>query len=119
MLTPHPDIPAVMPAMEIDLTAVYEAIVIGDDLIAMVMHLSDERDRWEQLAIDNGRAGYLSGYVDGYRDRMITDDREFAATPRMPLIDGTPLDQVAAKRWELRGEARTRETFGQPHPQDR
>lgn len=119
MLTSQSDLPAVMPATEIDLSAVFEAAVTGDDLIAIVVAISDERDQWERIAIDFGRVGYIDGYAEGYRARMAEENQEFAATPRTPVIDGTTLAELAAKRWELRGEQRTRETFGQPHPQDR
>ena len=34
--------------------------------LAGVLALSDERDRWERLALDWARSAYLSGYHDGH-----------------------------------------------------
>lgn len=82
------------------------------------LELSDERDQWQQLLITAERAAYSAGYADGRADERREADRAWAARPPQIVHDGVTLAAVEARRWELRGEQRTRETFGQPHPAD-
>lgn len=83
-----------------------------------LLGLSDERDRQQQRLLEAERAAYSQGYADGRAAGRTEADRAWAARPRQRTRDGEPLADVEARRWELRGELRTRETFGQPHPAD-
>lgn len=83
-----------------------------------LLKLSDERDQWERWLLDAARAAYEAGYADGRADERAEADRAWASRPRQRVRDGDALADVEARRWELRGERRTRETFGRPHPAD-
>src|SRR5712664_2396009 len=82
-----------------------------------LLDLSDERDRQLQLRLDAWRSGwracetahaddYDQGYADGLAGRKRRQHDAVAAL------------QLYRRRWELRGEARTRQTFADPHPAD-
>ena len=83
-----------------------------------VLAVSDERDTWQQRLLDAERAAYRSGYADGRADERVAADRAWAARRPFKAPDGPDLAEVEALRWELRGQQRTRQTFGQPHPDD-
>jgi hypothetical protein len=85
---------------------------------AALLALSDERAQWQKYALDLARDAYRDGYRDGRADEARDADRAWAAQPRQRVRDGDALADVEARRWKLRGEQRTRETFGQPHPAD-
>jgi hypothetical protein len=79
--------------------------------------LSDERDRQleyrQQAWRDGWRAcgiahadDYEQGYADGLARRKRREHETVAAL------------QLYLRRWELRGERRTRRTFGDPNPDD-
>ena len=55
---------------------------------------------------DGREVGYDAGYEDGIAERKRAQQDIVAAL------------KVHARRWELRGEPRARETFGKPHPGD-
>jgi hypothetical protein len=85
--------------------------------------LSAERDWWLRRLLAAERAAWLEGYEAGNRDGYLHGTRQLEAEWRaavVPVIDRTVrhLDAMGA-RWTLRGDDRTRETFGQPHPGDR
>lgn len=83
-----------------------------------LLELSAERDVWERRLLDAERAAYLLGYQDGRADERIEADRAWAARPPQAVSHGEDLAALEARRWELRGEPRTRETFGRPHAAD-
>jgi hypothetical protein len=62
-------------------------------------------DAWE--------AGYAAAAADLKRAQH---DKHRAAVQLAAWIDAT--EAIEQARWELRGDPRTRETFGQPHPGD-
>jgi phosphosulfolactate phosphohydrolase-like enzyme len=85
--------------------------------IAALLALSDERDQWERRLLAAERAGwqaagrahadgYHAGYIDGLLRRKHLEH------------DAVEAAKLYARRWTLRGEQRTRETFGEPHPGD-
>lgn len=85
--------------------------------IALLLELSDERDQWERRLLAAERAAwqaaerahaddYHVGYIDGLLRRKHLEH------------DAVEAGKVYARRWELRGEPRTRETFGRPHRDD-
>lgn len=93
---------------------------IGDDLVAIILALSNERDRWERRCIDAERTGYALGYSDAMARRQRADDQLWAALPPRPFPgNDMTIEQLNQLRWALRGQPRTRETFGAPHPADR
>ncbi len=82
--------------------------------IASLLALSDERDLWSRRILDAERRGYQRGRADGY-DAGYTDGILGRKRARHQAVEA--LD-VYLRRWKLRGETRTRSTFGQPHPAD-
>jgi hypothetical protein len=82
--------------------------------------ISAERDQWLRRLLDAERAAYLLGRADGYRDGYERGARLLEATwpTVIARLGGRAGAEVQAARWELRGEQRTRETFGRPHPDD-
>jgi hypothetical protein len=90
------------------------------DLAVIPPELSDLLDWWLRRLLDAERAAYIAGYAAGHHDGYERGTRQMQA--EWPAIV-RPLSrpsraEIEAVRWELRGERRTRETFGQPHPND-
>ena len=83
-----------------------------------LLGVSDERDVQLQRLLDAERAAYMAGYAHGRADEAREADRAWAARPPQPVRVGESLAALEARRWELRGEPRTRETFGRPHLAD-
>lgn len=92
------------------------------DLSALLLVLSDDRDKQLHRLLEAERAAYAAGYADGRSDERIEADQAWAARPAQRTRQGDALADaladVEARRWELRGEQRTRDTFGRPHPAD-
>ena len=82
---------------------------------------SDERDlymrRIGQAHAEGWRAGLAEGYGMGREDEGAERDRAWNAIAR-PASRAEPLAELERRRWTVRGEPRTRETFSQPHPGD-
>jgi hypothetical protein len=69
-----------------------------------------------QLAREAYQAGVEAGLA-----RVIDADEEAwrVAAGRVRVMAASPSrDEVEARRWSVRGEQRTRETFGRPHRDD-
>lgn len=85
----------------------------GHDTNAL-LELSDLLDASLCLRLAAYREGYErgreAGYQVGYADGAL--DRKHAQQDLLKAL------QVHARRWELRGEPRARETFSQPHRDD-
>jgi hypothetical protein len=79
---------------------------------------ADERDSWLRRVLAAELAAWRAGYDAGRADERRAADRAWSARPPLKANDGPDLAELEALRWELRGEARTRETFGLPHPGD-
>lgn len=86
--------------------------------VAELLEHSDERDAWLARLGDEYQLGWKLGYAAGRAAERLEADREWAAVPPQRIRGGDALADVEARRWELRGEIRTRETFGRPHPAD-
>lgn len=91
---------------------------------AAVLALSDERDRWLHARLGFARYAHQRGYTEGWEagrrallEDLATDQRYMLAKLR-PVFERPDHAQLERRRWILRGEQRTRETFGQPHPDD-
>jgi hypothetical protein len=88
--------------------------------------VSDERDLWTRRLLDAERGAWLGGVAEGWKAALEYVHRarhdDFAPIARLMLAMcgnvSPPLAELEALRWELRGERRTRETFGDPHPDD-
>lgn len=89
---------------------------------ADVLALSDERDLWLRRVLVSWsaglrlgrREGFVAGYAQAERD-MARGWREVAG----PVArGGPPYAELERRRWMLRGEPRTRQTFGWPHRDD-
>jgi hypothetical protein len=79
-----------------------------------LLALSDERDAWLRRLLAAYREGYAHGREDGYQAGYVTGILARKHADR-DVYEGL---QLEARRWELRGEQRTRATFGLPHPDD-
>ena len=83
--------------------------------------LSDERALHHRLRLAVWRDGYQVGEQVGYRRGFNDSERErdeLWHVAARPIARGLPYDEQERRRWRLRGEERTREMFGQPHPDD-
>jgi hypothetical protein len=90
--------------------------------VAELVTLSDERDVWLRRVIDADASGYARGLAEGVAlGRAIEAAESAAAWQRIarPIArsSGSHAD-LERRRWRLRGEDRTRATFGKPHPDD-
>jgi hypothetical protein len=79
---------------------------------------SGERDLWLRRLLAAELAAWRAGYAAGRADERRAGDRAWSARAPLKVSDGPDLAELEALRWELRGEPRTRETFGLPHPDD-
>ncbi len=91
-------------------------------MTADLLALSAERD--VQLGLrhrayaEGWGAGRMAGYGAGRQDEGAERDQAWNQIAR-PIARGGPAHaEIERKRWTVRGEARTRETFGEPHPGD-
>ena len=91
-------------------------------MTADLLALSDERDVQLELRRrayrDGWEAGHMTGVGDGRQAEAAERDREWNAIARPVARGGPAYAEIERKRWTVRGEQRTRETFGQPHPGD-
>jgi hypothetical protein len=85
---------------------------------AELLDLSDERDLAERAWLAAWRDGYAAGAADAWSAGYAAAVTEVKAAEHglVRLVRG--MAETEAARWTLRGEVRTRETFGQPHPDD-
>lgn len=79
---------------------------------------ADERDLWLRRLLATELAAWRAGYAAGRADERRAVDRAWSARAPLKVSDSPDLAELEALRWELRGEPRTRETFGLPHPDD-
>lgn len=87
------------------------------DAVAGLVSLSDYLDRLLRLRLAAWREGYAAAelaHADDY-DRGFHDGRMAVKRAQHDAVD---LCELEGRRWELRGEPRTRQTFGLPHPDD-
>lgn len=89
--------------------------------VRRVLAMSDSIDLQLRLRLaawsEGWRSGHAAGYLDGRRDahRELADWHAIAD----PAATGGPSHaELERRRWRLRGEQRTCETFGEPHPGD-
>jgi hypothetical protein len=93
------------------------ATVHSDGDTARTLAESAERDLWDDLVLAAWRDGYRAGaaaeYSRGYQAAIA--DVKSAEHDLVAYLSTRPGETV---RWALRGEPRTRATFGQPHRDD-
>ena len=87
-------------------------------MTADLLALSDERDTQLQLRHRAYREGYAEGargqWSAGYAAAMADMKRV-----QLGLVDALDLvGDLARRRWTVRGEQRTRDTYGAPHADD-
>jgi len=63
-------------------------------------------------------AAYERGWRDGYERRAAELERDWRDVAGPVAAGGPSFAELERRRWELRGEARTRETFGGAHAGD-
>jgi hypothetical protein len=89
--------------------------------VAEVLALSDERDAWLRRLDGEHRGAFRLGYALGVEigRRQVLDEEAEARRAAIRMVrDAGRLSEVERRRWTVRGEARTRATFGEPHPAD-
>jgi hypothetical protein len=91
-------------------------------MMADLLITSAERDRWRQRIEAAEKGAYLLGRADGYdrgyAARAAELERDWQEIARPIARGGPSYSELERRRWMLRGEQRTRGTFGQPHPDD-
>ncbi len=85
--------------------------------VAAVLERSDERDRYTQRIIDAWRDGYAAAEA-AHADDYEAGFADGAMALKAAQHDACRLAELEARRWSLRGEPRTRQSFAQPHPAD-
>lgn len=88
-------------------------VQLGTAIISLLEH-SDAMDAQLRLRLAAFREGYAAGHQAGY-DRGYDDGIMERKRTQQDMLDQL---KVHARRWELRGEPRARETFALPHPGD-
>ena len=87
-----------------------------------LLALSDERDTWMRRLLSAGRDSYRRGLADGIalgrRLEAAERDAAWKAIARPAARGGPSHAELERKRFTVRGEPRTREAFGLPHPDD-
>ena len=84
-----------------------------------LLELSDERDSWIRQLIAAGQDGYVRGLADG-----VALGRRIEAAERDQAWNeiARPISRIdpafMSRRWAVRGEPRTRETFSRAAPGD-
>lgn len=90
--------------------------------VAELLDLSTERDLWLLRIRQAWRAAFDLGRQIGRREGRAEAEAEQARAWRTvagPVAEGgTTYAELERRRWTVRGEQRTRETYGQPHPDD-
>jgi len=90
-----------------------------DQALAGLIDRSDERDlymkRIRQARAEGWRAGWAEGYDKGRADEGAERDRAWNEIAR-PISRIDPA--FMSRRWAVRGQLRSRETFGRAHPGD-
>jgi hypothetical protein len=87
--------------------------------VSDVLALSHERDMWLRRLLAAERAAYTRGHRDGWQDGYGAAERNMArlwSEHAGPIARSEP--RLLRRRWSLRGEPRSRETFGRPHRDD-
>lgn len=91
------------------------------EVVAALIGESDDRARQLARQLAAWREGYERGFTAGVDVGRVAEaherDQAHARLARH-VIHGEPLDETEHRRWRLRGETRTRQTFGRPHPAD-
>ena len=93
-----------------------------DQAAAELLDRSRERDlytaRIGQAFRQGWEAGHVAGTDDGRQAEAAERDAEWNAIARPVARGGTAHAELERRRWTVRGEVRTRETYGEPHPGD-
>jgi hypothetical protein len=85
---------------------------------ADLLAVSDERDIWLLRLRASWQAAYALGWQHGHAAGRREAEAEQAASWREVAVPIARGGEVQRRRWAVRAEARTRETFGQPAPGD-
>jgi hypothetical protein len=85
-------------------------------LLALVPDHAAELGRLRQECRDAARVAYQRGYRAGYERGARVAEAEWPSV--VAPLAGLSHAELERRRWTVRGEQRTRETFGSPHPGD-
>jgi hypothetical protein len=81
--------------------------------------LQDELDGWHAAVRHlKSLGGMCAAYADGREDEGAERDARWNWIARQAHAAGPAHADLERRRWTVRGEQRTRETHGQPHPGD-
>ena len=91
-------------------------------MTADLLDLSHERDVQLELrhrAYREGwEAGHVAGVDDGRQAEAAERDADWKRIARPVAYGGPAYAEFERRRWTVRGEVRSREDFGLPHPDD-
>lgn len=93
--------------------------VLGQAELPSEHDLQDGPDAWQAALQELRDIGDLhAAYAAGREDESADRDARWNEIAR-PVARGGPAHaELERRRWTVRGEQRTQETFGQPHPDD-
>ena len=83
-----------------------------------LLALSDERDQWLARTYAAWREGYRAAELDHAPATTTPGTSTASSAGKHAEHQAVEALRLYTRRWELRGEPRTRTTFGQPHPDD-
>ena len=89
------------------------------ELLAALSDPLVEIELRHQLAHEAYERGRADGWRQGYESAEADMAGRWRAASQRIARGGISYRELEARRWVLRGEQRDRETFGQPHPDDR
>lgn len=88
------------------------------DIVALLLDPAAEVELRRQLCREVARDAWRDGHRAGY-ERAMRDMARAWAEVAVPASKGGPTYQeLEARRWTVRGEQRSRETYGEPHAED-
>jgi hypothetical protein len=87
------------------------------EFVACVLAMSDERDAWQQVALQREREGFQRG-AEAASERYEAGFADGCLSLKHAQHDLVQAAEAEAGRWSVRGEPRTRETFADAHPGD-
>lgn len=88
------------------------------DAIGDLFSVSGERDRSLRRWLDAWRDGWEAGRAAGWADGYLQCASDVKAAEHGIADHLARAAEIERGRWRLRGQARSRRTFGQPHPGD-
>jgi len=112
---------ATLPVVSADLAELYRLRAENEAFRAAFQPRSAERDAWQARVDAAWRDGYQAAAATwhdiGYGQACAEMARAWHEAAS-PIAHGPFFADLERRRWSVRGEPRTRETFRHPHPSD-